>query len=285
MRIDGNTKTCVLLGDPVEHTLSPVIHSALAEFTGINMVYVPCRVKAEDMESAIKGAFALNILGLNVTIPHKEQAIPLLCETDKLAEKIGAVNTLVRMNDGYKGFNTDMPGLCRAMKSDGIRIQDENVIVFGAGGVARAVVVMLCDKANHIYIVNRTIKRAKEIANEVNAYVGRRVAEAICLDEYVLIPDGRYLAIQATNVGMYPHCEEAVVNDLQFIKKIHTCYDLIYNPEKTRFMQLVEKAGGKAYNGLKMLLYQGIIAFELWNDVAITDEQANLVYERLRKSL
>lgn len=285
MRIDGNTKTCVLLGDPVEHTLSPVIHSALAELTGINMVYIPCRVKAEDMERAVQGAFALNILGLNVTIPHKEKVIPLLCETDKLAERIGAVNTLVRVKDGYKGLNTDMPGLCRAMESDGIRIQDENVIVLGAGGVARAVAVMLCDKVNHIYIVNRTMKRADEIAGEVNTYAGRRVAEAVCLDGYDMIPDGRYLAIQATNVGMYPHCEEAVITDQQFINKIHTSYDLIYNPQKTRFMQLVENAGGKAYNGLKMLLYQGIIAFELWNNVTITEEQADVVYERLRKSL
>lgn len=285
MKIDGNTKTCVLLGNPVEHTLSPVIHSALAELTGINMVYVPCRVYTDDLENAVKGAFALNIQGLNVTIPHKEQVIPYLCETDKLAEKIGAVNTLVRMKDGYKGYNTDMPGLCRAMESDKIRYQDETVIIIGAGGVARAVSVMLCDKVKHIYIMNRTRDRAVEIADEVNTYAGRSVAEAICLNEYGSIPDGKYLAIQATNVGMYPHCEEAVISDLQFIHKIHTCYDLIYNPQKTRFMQLVEDAGGKAYNGLKMLLYQGIIAFELWNNVTITDEQANMVYERLRKSI
>ena len=285
MKIDGNTKTCLLLGDPVEHTLSPVIHGALAELTGINMTYLPCRVTTENLEKAVMGAFALNILGLNVTIPHKEKVISFLCETDKLAERIGAVNTLVRTKDGFKGFNTDMPGLYRAMESDGIRIQDENVIVLGAGGVARAVAVMLCDQVNHMYIVNRTVERAEEIAKEVNVYAGRKVARAIRMNEYTSIPDGRYLAIQCTNVGMFPHCEEAVITDKHFLEKIHTCYDLIYNPEKTRFMQLVEEAGGKSYNGLKMLLYQGIIAFELWNEVTVTDDDAKLVYERLRKSI
>ncbi len=285
MEIDGNTKTCILVGNPVAHTLSPVIHHELAKLTEINMTYIPCQVSDGSLENAIKGAYALNILGLNITVPYKEQVIPFLCEMDMPAERIGAVNTLVRQKDGYKGYNTDMPGLLRAMKSDGITIENEDVILLGAGGVARAVAVMLCDKVKHLYILNRTSDKAKRIVEEVNGYAGRNVAKAFALAEYGRIPEGKYLAIQATNVGMYPHTDEVIISDERFYEKIHTGYDLIYNPAETEFIKKVMQAGGKAYNGLKMLLFQGIIAFELWNGVTVTDTQAAYVYEKLRKNL
>ena len=285
MVINGLTRTCGVLGYPVEHTLSPVIHNTLAELTGINLAYMPFLVEPDRVKEAVEGAAALHILGLNVTVPHKEKVIPYLNEVDSLAAKIGAVNTLVSNGDGYKGYNTDMPGLYRAMVSDGVQVEGANVIILGAGGVARAVAVMLYDKAEHIYILNRTALNAEAIAVEVNGYAGRCVAKAKAITDYATLPDEKYLVIQATNVGMYPKVEDAVITDKAFYDRVHTGYDLIYNPAKTRFMELVEEAGGSAYNGLKMLLYQGIIAYELWNDVAISDEQANLVYDKLRNSL
>lgn len=285
MKINGLTKTCGLIGNPVEHTLSPVIHNTLAEITGTNLVYVPFRVEAGELDKAVRGAYALHIQGLNVTVPYKEKVRPFLRELDALAEKIGAVNTLVRNADGYKGYNTDMPGLYRAMLSDGIRVDGEKVILLGAGGVARAVAVMLCDKAEKIYILNRTAEKAEAIAEEANAYAGRRVAEAYALSEYRALPCEKYLAIQATNVGMYPHTEETVIADRDFYSLIHTGYDLIYNPYETCFMKMVKEAGGQAFCGLKMLLYQGIIAFELWNECEISEAQAEAVYERLKEGL
>lgn len=285
MKIDGLTRVCGLIGYPVEHTLSPIIHNTLAEITGKNMVYAPFQVLPDELGAAIAGAYALDILGLNVTVPHKEKVIPFLKETDGLAAKIGAVNTLVRTEGGYKGYNTDMPGLYRAMRSDGVCVDGKKVIILGAGGVARAVAVMLSDKAEKIYILNRTVEKAEAIAGEVNGYAGRRVAEAYALADYAMLPEEKYLAIQATNVGMYPHVEDAVITDAGFYKRIATGYDLIYNPVETRFMKMVKEAGGQAFNGLKMLLYQGIIAFELWNGLTVADEQAEMIYERLRKSL
>ncbi|MGN1147738.1 MAG: shikimate dehydrogenase [Lachnospiraceae bacterium] len=285
MKIDGLTRVCGLIGCPVEHTLSPIIHNTLAEITGEKMVYVPFKVEPDRLGAAVEGAYALDILGLNVTVPHKEKVIPFLKETDALAGKIGAVNTLVRTEGGYKGYNTDMPGLYRAMRSDGVCVDGKKVIILGAGGVARAVAVMLSDKAEKIYILNRTVEKAETIAGEVNGYAGRRVAEAYALADYAMLPEEKYLAIQATNVGMYPHVEDAVIADADFYKRIDTGYDLIYNPGETRFMKLVKEAGGQAFNGLKMLLYQGIIAFELWNGLTVSEEQAEMIYERLRKSL
>ena len=285
MQINGRTKTCGLIGNPVEHTLSPLIHNTLSEQLGRNLVYVPFLVQAEGLENAVKGAYALGIEGLNVTVPYKERVLPYLTKVDGLAEKIGAVNTLVRCGDGYKGYNTDMPGLYRAMTSDGIRVEGEQVLILGAGGVARAVAVILAEKAERIYLLNRTVEKAAAIADEVNAYAGRQMAVALSLAEYTTLPEGRFLAVQATNVGMYPDTDKAVMEERDFYRRIHTGYDLIYNPDKTKFMRLVEEAGGTAYNGLKMLLYQGIIAYELWNQVSVSQEQAEEVYKRLKESL
>ena len=208
--------------------------------------------------------------------------MPYLKDVESLAAKIGAVNTLLRVEDGYAGYNTDMPGLYRAMVSDGIRIDGEDVILIGAGGVARAVAVMLAERAHHVYILNRTVEKAEAIAAEVNTYAGYEVATAKSIVDYRTLPEKKYLAIQATNVGMHPHTEHAAIEEDDFYRMIHTGYDLIYNPEETRFMKKVKEQGGRAFNGLKMLLYQGIIAYELWNKTEITKEQAEEIYKRLK---
>lgn len=285
MQIDGRTKTCGLIGNPVEHTLSPLIHNTLSGLLGINLAYLPFQVQAQELENAVRGAYALGIEGLNVTVPHKERVLPYLVEVDGLAEKIGAVNTLVRCAGGYKGYNTDMPGLCRAMAGDGVRVEGEQVLILGAGGVARAVAVMLAEKAAQVYLLNRTVEKAAAIADEVNRYAGRQAVKALSLADYSALPEGRFLAVQATNVGMYPDTDRAVIEDADFYRRVHTGYDLIYNPDKTKFMRLVENAGGRAYNGLKMLLYQGIIAYELWNQVSVSEKQAEEVYKRLKEGL
>lgn len=281
--IDGHTRTCGLIGNPVEHTLSPVLHNTLAEHTGQNLCYVPLKVEDGALEAAVKGAYALNFLGTNVTVPYKSDVIPFLKEIDPLAEKIGAVNTLVRIEGGFKGYNTDMPGLYRAMCSDGVKIEGEKVLILGAGGVARAVAVLLADKgAEEIIILNRTVEKAHRIAEEVNGLVGRNLARAMANEDYVRLPEGEtYLAIQATSVGMHPNDSDVVIADPAFYEKVHTGYDLIFNPSVTRFMQLVTEKGGKAYNGAKMLLYQGVIAYEYWTGMVVADEMAEVAFEAM----
>lgn len=285
--INGYTRTCGLLGNPVEHTLSPVIHNNLAEKTGDNLVYVPFHVPTGHVEEAVKGALALNILGLNVTVPYKSDVIPYLMDIDPLAERIGAVNTLVRCEGGYKGYNTDMPGLYRAMCSDGVSIEDEEVIILGAGGVARAVAMMLLEMgAKKTIIFNRSLDKAEKIADEVNKYAQRDFAIAFPFPAYKeLNDDKKYIVIQATNVGMYPNTEQCVVEDNDFYKKVKVGYDLIFNPGCTTFMKNVMAGGGEAYNGLKMLLYQGIIAYELWTGKKISDEWADEVYLKMQEKL
>lgn len=293
MEIDAKTKVCGLIGYPVEHSVSPVIHNSLAELYNRNMVYVPLPVKPGRLKEAVAGAEAFGFAGMNVTVPYKSEVIPYLRKIDPLAKQIGAVNTLVPTEDGFKGYNTDMPGLYRAMCADGVEIAGEDVILLGAGGVARAIAYLLLEKgAKHIRILNRNRERAERLAEEVNEAAAERdgkrevFAAAYGLEEYrKLDDDRRYLAIQATNVGMFPDTGHAVIEDEDFYKLVKTGYDVIFNPTTTRFMELVRRYGGEAFHGLKMLLYQGIIAWELWNDMEVDRETETEIYRKMEKVL
>lgn len=277
--IDGHTRTCGLIGNPVEHTLSPLIHNTLAELLSHPLVYVPFHVEDENVHKAVEGAYALNVLGLNVTVPHKSRVMKSLVQVDELAEKIGAVNTLVRSENGFKGYNTDMPGLYRAFLSEGIVLDGQEVVILGAGGAARAVAFLCASKnVKKVYLMNRSVDKAVAVAKEVNSKSGRECIYPMALSDHGKLPEGRFLAIQATSVGLYPNVDEVVIDDEAFYRKIHTGYDLIYKPRETRFMQLVKSHGGRACHGLKMLLYQGVIAYELWNGVSVPEEIAMQVY-------
>ena len=284
--INGKTQLCGLIGKPVEHTLSPLIHNHLAKSEGCNLVYLPFLVEEDKIKEAIEGAFALNILGLNVTVPYKSSVITHLKAVDGLAGDIGAVNTLVRMDEGYKGYNTDMPGLLRAMQSENIAIKGELVVILGAGGVARSAALMCArEGAEAVYILNRSFEKAKAVAEEVNHIHGQHIITPMELTDYKKLPHRKCLAIQATSVGLHPNAEDVIISNEDFYEKVHTGVDLIYNPYTTKFMKLVQESGGQVMNGLKMLLYQGIIAFELWNDVTILEETAQIILSKMKKEL
>lgn len=283
---DGHTRTCGLIGNPVAHTQSPLIQNHLAQITGQNLVYLPFPVADGDLEAAVRGALALDFLGLNVTVPYKSEVIPCLAQIDPLAERIGAVNTLVRCPGGYRGYNTDMPGLCRAMRQEGVEFAGRDVVILGCGGVARAVAVMLLDQgAAGIHILNRTADRARRVAEEINGMAGGGFARAYALEDYGRIPGENWLVIQATSVGMHPHVEQAPIEDEAFYRRVETGYDLIFNPGTTRFMELTKRYGGRAYNGVRMLVYQGIIAFELWTHTSVSQDTADELYRMTAQAL
>ena len=285
-RVDGRTRLLGLIGNPVEHTLSPDIHNTLAALCGTNTVYVPFLVEREDVRAAVEGAHALNVLGLNVTVPYKQAVIPFLTEIEPLAAAVGAVNTLVHTPDGYRGYNTDMSGLYRAMREDGVSLAGEQVILLGAGGVGRAIAHMCAARgAQRIWLLNRSREKAEQTAQEVREKTGRDCIMALGLSEWKTLPDRKYLAIQATSVGLYPDSGQAVIEDGDFYRMIHTGYDLIYRPARTRFMELCQAAGARAFNGLKMLVCQGVEAFELWNGLSVTAQQAGQIYEMLSRRM
>lgn len=284
MNITGKAKVFGLIGHPVEHSMSPVLHHTLADILGHEIAYVPFDVK-RDLQSAIKGAFELNVQGMNVTVPYKQDVIPFLCDIDPLAKKIGAVNTLVRCDEGYKGYNTDMPGLKRAMENDGVSIKEGRFYLIGAGGVARAVLLMLLENdARCVHILNRSVDKAKALAEELSDEYQTKVTYGD-LQSYKTVVLENATAIQATNVGMYPKIEEAAIEDKKFYEKIDVAYDLIFNPAVTKFMALANECGKKSYNGLKMLLFQGIIAYEYWNNVSVKSDAAAKVYDAMLEEL
>lgn len=286
MDIKGTTRVCGLIGNPLGHSVSPAIHNNLARLTGKDMVYTTFKVEKGDVASAVRGAYSLNILGLNVTVPHKSEVIDSLVDIDPLAKAIGAVNTLVRVDGGFKGYNTDILGLARELEDEGIELADSKVIILGAGGAARAITFLCSSKnAQCVYLLNRTVDKAEAIAQAVNAHFNNDKVIPMNIADYADIPGEDYVVIQTTSVGLHPNDEAVVIDDEAFYKKAAVGVDIIYNPAKTKFMKLIKAQGKNAYNGLKMLLYQGVSAYELWNDCKITKEEADEVYKCLQKEL
>lgn len=274
--MDGKTRVCGVIGCPVEHSMSPQMHNFYAERTGLNLAYVPFHVEPEAVGDAVRGAWALNLLGINVTVPHKQRVMDYLVDIDEDARAIGAVNTLVRAEGGYKGYNTDAAGLKRAMDRADIAIRGRRCLLLGAGGAAKAAAYLLAKEgAEQVFLLNRNVDRARELADCVNGLTGRDVIRPMALADYGQLPGtGKdFLCIQSTSVGMYPNTDHAVIEDEAFYRRIHTGVDIVYTPRETVFMKLVKAAGGRAVGGLDMLLYQGIIAYELWNPGTVIDEE------------
>ena len=286
MDIKGTTRVCGLIGNPVGHSVSPAIHNNLARLTGKDMVYTTFKVEKGDVEVAVRGAYSLNILGLNVTVPHKSEVIDSLVDIDPLAKAIGAVNTLVRADGGFKGYNTDILGLARELEDEGIEMAESKVIILGAGGAARAITFLCSSKgAKKIYLLNRSVDKAQDIAHAVNTHFNNEKVIPMNIADYADIPGDDYIVIQTTSVGLHPNDTAVVIDDESFYKKAAVGVDIIYNPAETMFMKLIKAQGKKAYNGLKMLLYQGVSAYELWNDCKISKKEADEVYKCLEKEL
>ncbi len=285
--ISGRTAVYGLLGHPVAHTFSPLIHNTLAELTGENLVYEAFdAAAAEDVEAAVKGAFALNIQGLNVTVPYKQAVIPYLESLDPAAEKIGAVNTLVRTEHGYRGYNTDYTGLKKALERNNASVTGEDVVLIGAGGAARAA-AFLCgfDRAKSLTILNRTPAHAQSLADAVSASFPELPVRVHALSEAGRLEGTGYIAIQCTKAGLAPDTESTPVADERFFKKVKFAYDAIYNPEDTLFLRMVREAGGRGACGIEMLLYQALAAYELWTGTRPDENAAEAVKQALRNYL
>lgn len=275
--INGQTAVYGIIGRPIGHTLSPVIHNMISEAMGINAVYVPFAA-GDDLDSVVKGLYSLGVKGINVTVPFKTEVIKRLYAVDDLAGRIGAVNTLKYTEEGYYGYNTDILGLSRELEEAGISLKKKDVIILGAGGAARAVAFMCAgmDPAS-VTIANRTVAKAKDILNDLSGYAVGLKTSAISMDELNSITDTDLIVFQCTNVGLSPRDDECVTDDREFYSKVYAGIDLIYKPAETMFMKYVKESGGRAYNGLKMLIYQAVSAYEIWNEVTVPADLINRI--------
>ncbi len=262
--ISGKTKLCGVIGDPIEHSMSPVMYNAAFIELRLNYIYVPFKVRKEDLSKAIEGVRALNIKGLNVTIPHKIAVTQFLDELDPLAENIGAVNTIVN-NDGIlKGYNTDALGFLQTLLEKGIELKGEKVVILGAGGASRAISFLLAQRGANLLILNRTLDKAKECADRVSNVFQREV-KALALNRQNLIRALKEadILVNTTNVGMSPNTETTLVTS-DLIKPHLIVFDIVYNPIKTKLLMEADKAGAQTISGAEMLVWQGALAFEKW---------------------
>jgi len=269
--INGKTVVCGLIGNPVEHTMSPVMHNAAYRQMGLDYVYIPFRVRAEELGKAIDGMRAFNIRGLNVTIPHKVAIIPFLDKLDPLAKKIGAVNTIVNDNGVLTGYNTDATGFLRALTEKGIEVRGKKAMILGAGGASRAVSLILADSgAERLIILNRAqeLDWAYELAGNIShlynmdAKAGQLNRES--LDSVMERIDVSIL-VNATSVGMTPDVNNTPI-DADLLHPGLAVFDVVYNPLKTRLLKEAEAAGARTVSGIEMLVWQGVLAFEKWTD-------------------
>ena len=264
--VTGKTKICGLIGDPVEHTMSPVMHNAAFRKTGVDYIYLPFRVRKEELDKAMEGMRALNIRGLNVTIPHKVTVLQFLDKLDSLAEKIEAVNTIVNDDGVLTGYNTDASGFLQALLEKGIEPKGKNVVILGAGGASRAISFILADRGANPVILNRLLELdwAKELAGKISQTFNKEV-DALELNRENLVETlGKAdILVNATSLGMNPNIDQTPVpSDL--LRPGLIVFDIVYNPIKTSLLKEAEAAGAETIGGLDMLVWQGALAFEKW---------------------
>lgn len=265
---------CVI-GHPLGHTMSPFIHSKLFELSGKGAEY-----SARDIEPDTLGeAFdeLKNLVGFNVTIPFKQQIIPLLDRLDGSAELCGAVNT-VCTGDENVGYNTDMGGFEGALKRAGIPLSGK-VLLCGAGGAARAVSYCALKAGCELTLAVIDRKQAEELCADISAKFGGYRPEIVGYDE---IKESYDLAVNATPVGMYPKTGVSVLTEEQ-IKRCNAVYDLVYNPRETELIRIARKNGIKCDSGMSMLVIQAAKAHEIWYNAKFTDEQIGEIIDAATK--
>jgi shikimate dehydrogenase len=264
MVISGKTKVCGVIGDPIDHTLSPIMHNAAFEFLKIDYVFLAFKVQVAEVGKALGGMRALNIHGLNVTMPHKNAVIKYLDQIDPTAKTIASVNTILNKDGKLFGFNTDGVGALNALEQNGVKPKGKKVILLGAGGAAKAIAYTLSQEADELIILNRTPKPAIDLAELLKQKFSKKIAGDGLSPKSVKenLADSDVL-INATSVGMKPDANQTPV-ELEWLKPDLAVMDIIYNPLETKLAKNAKLAGAKVVCGVEMLIYQGAASFEIW---------------------
>ncbi|MFX3624469.1 MAG: shikimate dehydrogenase [Ectobacillus sp.] len=251
-----------VIGNPIGHSLSPLMHNDAFSALGIDAHYHAFRLEEEKLGDAVKGFKAIGISGFNVTTPHKVAIMAHLDEIDELAQQIGAVNTVVNQNGKFIGYNTDGIGYVRSLQAISKEpLEGKRVLLLGAGGACRAIFFSLASSGvRHIDIANRTVARAQELIQACPRSLG---SQALTAEEATALQHTYDIIINTTTVGMYPNIDETPLA-IRSLKEGAIVSDIIYNPLETKIMREAKQAGAFVQNGVDMFVYQGAMAFELW---------------------
>ncbi len=284
--IDHSTKIVGIIGHPIKQSFSPKMHNLSFLGQGLNYIYLPFDVQTSSLKDSLKAMSVLGVRGFNVTIPHKEKIIQFMDHVSEEASTVGAVNTVVNEGNQLFGYNTDINGIVESLTPYKEDIAKSTVTVIGAGGAARSVLYALIRhfKVETINIVNRTEERTEAIKDHFNnkmRFDNIKTFELMAKENLKLFNSSK-LIINTTSIGMFPNIEDTPTELAESFNSSQIVFDLIYNPIKTKFIELAESKGATTINGLKMFVVQGARSFELWTGHKM---DTDLMYEELSKSL
>jgi shikimate dehydrogenase len=264
MDISGKTRVCGVIGDPIEHTLSPIMHNAAFNAQKFDYTFLAFKVKSSELENAVNGMRALNIRGLNVTMPHKSAILKFLDRVDLSAQIINSVNTILNKDGKLFGFNTDGVGALKALKENKVELKGRKVLLLGAGGAARAIAYSMAKESDELAVLNRSLKPAQELAKLLEKTANKKIVAGLLSPKEIQqnLQDSDIL-INATSVGMKPKAEESLVTP-KLLRPNLAVMDIVYNPIETKLAKDAKAAGAKVVSGVEMLIYQGAASFEIW---------------------
>ncbi len=276
-KFNHNTKIIGVIGHPIKHSFSPLIHNIAFEISGLNFIYLPFDVPSNSLKDAMKGLVALGIKGFNVTLPLKEKILPLLKDVSEEANIIGAVNTVVNDDGTLRGYNTDVTGIVESLNPYKEELAGAKVSVIGTGGAARSVIYSLIRtfKVGQINIINRTEQTAESLKEYFSVKMIHREFKAHSLVPPDLVETFRNskLIVNTTSMGMYPDIDDSATTIKDSFMKGQIVFDVVYNPVKTKFLKLAESQGATTITGLKMFVEQGAKSFELWTGEPMNKEK------------
>lgn len=259
MNINAKTAVTCLIGYPVEHSLSPDMHNSAFEALGLNYCYIALPVHPDFLNSAVEGIRSLNFRGANVTVPHKEKVIAVLDQIDEEAEFIGAVNTIINNKGTLKGYNTDGRGFMKSLEENNIDVDGKDIFIVGAGGAARAIGYYIAQKASNLFISDIDKNKAYSLSMDLRA-INRSVFFTEEKDKLYTSD----IIINATPIGLKNG--DPLPFDTERLFSSQIIIDLIYRD--TPALKMAAQTGCKTMNGLGMLLWQGVLAFELWTGIS-----------------
>jgi len=282
LNISGKTRVCAVIGDPVEHSLSPCIHNAAFQHLQLDYVYVAFPAKREELRTAIQGMRSLKIHGLNVTTPHKLDVVQHLDLLDESAKNVGAVNTILNKEGTLIGYHTDGKGALLALEANQGDLSNKKILILGAGGASRSISYTLAQEARELVVLNRTVERAESLVKELLTAFGSKVRYGGLSRSHIKAElEDTDILINATTLGMHPNEDETPV-DRDLLRSNLTIFDLVYNPLETRLLREAKAAGARIIDGLAQLVYQGAASFEIWTGkVAPVDVMMKAAREKL----
>ncbi|HUG96445.1 MAG TPA: shikimate dehydrogenase [Nitrososphaera sp.] len=259
--MQGSTKTYCIIGDPIQHSLSPGMQNAAFAAAGLNCTYIAFRVPANELKESVESLRSINVSGFNITVPHKVEVMKYLDELDASAKKAAAVNTVNNIEGIFRGYNTDIDGFIKPLRKRHVDFQGMRVLVLGAGGAARAVVAALAQEGGiaRVIIANRDAQRAGELAS-IGSGLGLK-CETLPLDKAQEVSAECDMIVNATTIGLN---NEPSPIDHEHIKKGSIVYDIVYRPIVTDLIENAKYAQATVVYGYEMLIEQGAKAFEIW---------------------